>query len=59
MSCAWYRMKKKCLLKLKGKQKKLRIAAKVEWEVTREERISAAEATVYEWDEAVCAVSLT
>lgn len=50
MACAWYRMKKQCLLKLKGKPKKLRIVAKVEWEVTSEDRTSEAEAAVFDWD---------
>jgi hypothetical protein len=56
MACAWYRMKKRCMLKLKGKQKRTRIVAKVEWEVATEKRVSADEANVFEWDEEVCAV---
>ncbi len=58
MACAWYRMKKKCLLTLKGKPKKLRIVAKVEWEVTSEERSSEAEAAVFDWDEIVAPYTL-
>jgi hypothetical protein len=60
MACAWYRMKKNCLLKLKlkGKSKKLRIVAKVEWEVTSEERSSEAEAAVFDWNEKVVPYTL-
>ena len=53
MAVAWHRMKKKCLLTLKGKPKKLRMVAKVEWEVTSAERSSEAEAAALEWDEKV------
>jgi hypothetical protein len=56
MAVTWHRMKKKVALTLKGKPRRLRVVARVEWEVAREERASGAEATVFEWDEEVCAM---